>query len=214
VRHAGPHQTVDGDGTAIGELDSGVLQAITLGSGREADGLQDLVSLEHLALSPTGWRDRHLDQVRRIVDGFDLRRGEDGHAEPLERPRQLGGNLRILKRDQPLEILHDGDGDPVVGHHVAEFDPDRSGTRDDDRLGQGIREDLLLVRHHPIAQRGAGQQPSRGTRGNDHVIESDGALAIAAGDAHGVVVGEGRPPVDFGDLVLPHQEVNTLDHPF
>ena len=49
---------------------------------------------------------------------------------------------------------------------------------------------------------------------DDHIVEGDLVRAAAVElDREGVRVGEGRPAVDLGDLVLLHQVVHALGHP-
>ena len=55
----------------------------------------------------------------------------------------------------------------------------------------------------------ARQQPDGGARVDDDVVERDHPVA----DGDGLGVGEHPVPVDLGDLVLLHQEVDTLTMP-
>ena len=155
VRHVGPHVVVDLDRAAIGQLDPGRLQAVALGPRREADRLHHLVGLERLGLAALGRRHGDLDLVARVVDRLDLGPGQHRDAQLLVLLGQLGGHLRLLQRHHPVQVLHDRDLRAVVRQHVRELDPDRSGAGDDDRLRHGVGHDLLLVGHHPFAQRGA-----------------------------------------------------------
>ena len=99
--------------------------------------------------------------------------GEHLDAQLLVRLGQLGRDLRLLQRHHPVEELDDGHLDAVVGQHVRELDADRAGAGDDDRLRQLVGHDLLLVGHHPVAQRGAGQQPGGRAGRDDAVVEGD-----------------------------------------
>ena len=88
------------------------------------------------------------------------------------------------------------------------------GADDEDRARQVAGEDLLFVGHHVLAQRGARQQLGVGTGGDDRVVERDRlGASLAELDVDGVGVGERAFAVEFGDLVLLHQEVDALDSP-
>src|SRR5690606_33368348 len=91
-------------------------------------------------------------------------------------------------------------------------DADGAGAGDDDRAGELLVEDLLLVGDHVLAHLDAGQHPGHRAGGDDEVVELQlPGLAVVEGDVHALGAGEGAPAVDLGDLVLLHEEVDALD---
>jgi hypothetical protein len=86
-----------------------------------------------------------LSPVSSIV--LDLGREQHLDAELLVVLEQLLGDVGVLGRHHPVEELHDRHVDAEVLHHVGELDADRAGAGDDDRPGQVLVEDLLLVGH-------------------------------------------------------------------
>jgi hypothetical protein len=125
---------------------------------------------------------------------------------------QFLGDLDVLQRHHPVEKLDDRHLHAVVGQHVGELDADRAGAGDDDAARQFLGEDLLLVGDDPVAQLGARQQFGGRTGGDDAVVEGDGlGRSVVEGDLQGVRVDEAAPAVEFGDVVLLHQEVHALD---
>ena len=71
-----------------------------------------------------------------VVDRLDPGRGEHVDAEPAVAAGQLGGDLLVLQRDDPVQELHDRHLDAVVVQDVRELDADGAGARDDDAAGQ------------------------------------------------------------------------------
>ncbi len=210
VRHVRTTPAIHLDGAPLGQLDTGVFQAVALDPGREANRLQDLVRLQHLLFAI--FCDCHSYVRASVLNGLDSGRGEHVDAEPPVTFGQLGGNLDILRRNHPIEEFHDGDLHAVVVQHVREFHPDRAGAGDDDALGQLGAENLLLVRDHPLPQRRARQQLGGGAGRDDAVPEGHRLLAaIGQLDPQSRRVGEGAPAGQLGDLVLLHQEVDALD---
>ena len=204
---------VDRDRATIGQLDPGLVEPVALDPRREADRLEHLVGLEDLFLAVLA--DGDLDLLARVVDALDLGRQQDLHAQLLVLLEQLLGDVGVLGRDHPVEELHDRHVDAEVLHHVGELDADGAGPGDDDRAGQLVGEDLLLVGHDPLRQRGAGDEAGLRARGDDQVVAGvrrgpavlvlhvDGLLAVLG--AH-----QGAPAVELGDLVLLHQVVHAL----
>ena len=125
---------------------------------------------------------------------------------------QLLGDRLVLGRHHPVEELHDRHVDAEVLHHVGELDADRARAADDDRAGQVLVEDLLLVGDDVLADLHAGQHPHGRTGGDDQVVEGvRRGAALVVLDVDVVAAGERAPAVDLGDLVLLHQEVDALD---
>ena len=215
ARDAGAHEVVDLDGAAFGELDAGGLQAVPLDPRGEADGLQDSVGLEHGGLATLGRTHRDLDLVSRVVDRLDLGAGHDLDAELLVGPGEFLGDLGILVGDHPVKVLDDGDLGAVVGQDVGELGADGARTSDDDRSGDLVGEDLLLVGDDAVRQLGSRQGLDGGPSGDDAVVEGDlvGHLTLPVLDDDGLGPGELAPPGKLGDLVLLHEVVDTLDHP-
>ena len=176
VRDVGAAAAVDLDRAAVGELDAGVLEAVALDARGEADGLQHLVGLEHLLVAAAGRADGDLHLLAGVLDGLDLGGEQHLHAELLVVLEQLLGDVGVLGGHHPVEELDDRHVDAEVLHHVGELDADRAGAGDDDRAGQVLVEDLLLVGHDALAERRARDQPGGRAGGDDQVVEGVGRL--------------------------------------
>ena len=125
---------------------------------------------------------------------------------------QLLGDRLVLGGHHPVEELHDRHVDAEVLHHVGELDADRARAADDDRAGQVLVEDLLLVGDDVLADLHAGQHPHARTGGEDQVVEGvRRGAALVVLDVDRLRAGQSPPAVDLGDLVLLHQEVDALD---
>ncbi|WFE55328.1 hypothetical protein [Micromonospora sp. WMMD1155] len=94
--------------------------------------------------------DRDLDLVAAFVDLLHPGAGVHPDAEAPVLPVQLGGDLLVLQRQNPVQELHDGDLDAVVTQDVRELDTDGPGTDDDDAVRQRVAEDLFLVADHAL----------------------------------------------------------------
>src|SRR5690606_18611031 len=105
VRHIGAHVVVDGDGAALGQLDAGVLQAVALHAGREADGLQHLVHGDGLDGAGLVVLDGDGDLGAVVVDGLHGRTGGDGDAELLVGLGDLLGDVGVLVGQRAVEEL-------------------------------------------------------------------------------------------------------------
>ena len=162
---------VDLDRAAIGELHADRVEAEALGAGGEADRLHDLVGLEDPRVTSGSRADGDLHLLTRVIDLLDLGGQQHGHAELLVLLEQLLGDVRVLGRHHPVEELDDRHVDPEVLEDVGELDTDGARPGDDDRAGELVGEDLLLVGHDPPGQRGARDEPGRGAGGDDEVVE-------------------------------------------
>src|SRR5690606_26865148 len=155
-----------------GELHARVLEAEALDVGREADRHQHLAGLDRaLCAVLAGVGDG--DLVARVLDGLDLRAGEDLDAELLVLAGDLLRDIRILVGEGPVEELDDRALHAVVGQHVGELHADGAGADDDDRLGDVAVEDLLLEADHVAAQLDARKQPHLRPGRDDGVVERD-----------------------------------------
>src|SRR5690606_35085510 len=194
-----------------GELHARVLEAEALDVGREADRHQHLAGLDRaLCAVLAGVGDG--DLVARVLDGLDLRAGEDLDAELLVLAGDLLRDIRILVGEGPVEELDDRALHAVVGQHVGELHADGAGADDDDRLGDVAVEDLLLEADHVAAQLDARKQPHLRPGRDDRVVERDllgGAVGLGDGDR--VRAGERAASFVLGHLVLLHEEVDALD---
>ena len=180
--------------------------------GGEPDRREELVRLEDLLVAAGGRAHRDPDAGTGVLDALDLRAEEDLHPELLVVLEQLLGHVLVLGRHHAVQELYDGDVDAEVAHHICELDADRPGAGDDDRPGQLVVEDLLLIGHDVLAHLDAGQHPGHRAGGDDEVVERDRAgLAVVERDVHALRAGEGPPAVDLLDLVLLHEEVDALD---
>ena len=212
VVHVGAHSVIDGDGAALGELNAGVLQAEALGAWGEADGDHGTVHGEGVLLGAVLRLDLNGDIVAVVLDGGGLVAGQQLNAKLLVLLGNGLGDVLVLVRQDAVHELHDGDVHAIVGQNISKFHADGAGADDDHGLRGLIVEDLLLVGHDVAAELNARQGLDHGAGCDDAVIEGDGlALVITIGDFDGLIVLEGAKAVDFGDLVLLHQVMDTLD---
>ena len=202
----GAHEVVDRDGAAVGQLDACVLQAEALDSRREADGHEDLVDGE-FAVVVLGVLVGDGHAVAVVGDRLHLGGRHHLDAELLVLLGDGLGGVGVLVGQDAVEELDDRHVDAVVGQDVTELHADGPGADDHDGFGQLTGEDLGLVGDHVVGELDAGQQFHRGTGVDDDVVEGD--LPIPHDDGFRVL--ELPVSVDLGDLVLLHQEVDTLD---
>ncbi len=212
--NVGAHVFVDRDGSALGEFDARVLEAIALDARGEADGGEELVCFEDLLVATLRRGDGHLDARTGVFDLLDLGASEDLDPHLLVVLGEFLRDLLILGRDHSVEELDHGDLGAVLTEHIGEFGADGAGTADDDGGGDLVGEDLFLVGHDVVGHLDTRKQLRRGACGDDAVVEGDGlGRAVLLLDLDRLGVLEGAPAVDLLDLVLLHQEVDALGHP-
>src|SRR5690606_14083301 len=92
----GAQALVDRDGAAVGQLDTGGLEAVALHARSEADGLQHLVDGDDLDLAGLVVLDLDGDGGTVVGDLLDGGTGLDGDAQLLVRLGDLLGDVGVL----------------------------------------------------------------------------------------------------------------------
>ena len=205
---------IDIDGTALGELHAGVLQAKALHARGEADGDHHSVSLDGFGLGAIGGLDVHLNALALaiVTDLGGLVTGLELHTKLLVVLGDLLGHVLVLIGKNAVHELDDGDVHAEVRQNVGELHADGTSTDDDHGVWLVHVEDLLLVGDDVAAQLHARNGTNHGAGSDDAVIEGDGlTFIIALGNLNGLGILEGSLAVDLRDLVLLHQVMDTLD---
>ena len=192
------------------------LEAEISGSGGAADGHQHrLRFLRHLLAIGAG--EGHLHPVFGLFHLVHFGPGVGVDASLAKDPGQFLAHVLVFVGDQARQVLDDGDLAAKALEDGAELDPHGAGADHHHGLGylgQGedldVGQDPVRVRFH------AGQHAGVGAGGDDHVLGLDNfLLPVGCFDRNGVNslfrrAGELAIALDDGDLVLAHEEVETL----
>ena len=212
VVNVGAHAVIDVDGTALSQLNAGVLKAKALNARSEADGNHGAIHGQRVLLGTILGFHLNGDIVAVVLHRGGLVTGQELHAELLVLLGNLLGYVLVLIRQDAVHELHDSDVHTVVGQHISKLHADGAGAHNDHGLRCFLVQDLLFIGDDIAAQLNARQGLDHGAGSDDAVIEGNGlTFIIALSNLNGLIVLEGTQTVDLGDLVLLHQVVNALD---
>src|SRR5918992_6370 len=196
------------DEAAIGELHPGFLQAEVFRIHRSSRGHQDLFGLDRLALPVV--IELEGDLVLLHIRFLDLHPGQDRDPSFLVALGQHVRHFGVLDRQNSGQYLDQGNLGSKRVEDVGELTTDRPGPYDGHRGGRLLQEERFigaddggLVDLEPDLRDAFNPRAS----GDDQRLAS---LVLILTDLDGAVPAQHTVAFDDRDLVLLHQELDTL----
>ena len=194
---AGAAELVDDDEAAVVDLDAGAVEAEPVGERAAADGHDDGVDLEVLAVAEV---DRGAAGVVRRV-AVDHHAGADVDVLLLEAAHDDVGDVGVEAGQDLRQPLEDRDLGAEVGERRGELAADGAAADDDHPLGHVVEVEHLVARHDRAAALEVGDHPGHRAGGQDDVGAGDlGGRAVGRRDRDDVVGAEAADAVEHRDL--------------